>query len=125
MSKIPDPIGQSFIDIYSLINQPNPFVRGVAFNVKQAETLFAPTYVVMSMVLCVDGPVCKWVECYQHAVDFFEPLTHYKCECGFEALDRSPEDGDLYLCHECKSIMLATDHGELRKKLAKIVAGDL
>lgn len=119
----PGPTNYPFMDIYHTRVPFMGITRGVVFNVEQAKEAF--NYANAPTVLCVDGPVCKWVECLQHAHDFFEPLTHYKCECGFEALDRPPEDGDLYLCHKCKAIPLATDHGELRKRLAEIVAGDL
>lgn len=121
MSEKPDPTNQPFADIYHtglLVG----IKRGVVFNAEQAGVAFAEAYA--PVVLCVDGPVCKWVECFQHALDFFQPATHFKCDCGFEAIDTPPE-GDIYICEKCNGQMLATNLGELRKRVAQLAAGDL
>lgn len=119
--KIPAPTNHPFMDIY----HTDPFMgikRGVVFNAEQARFAFAE--INAPIVLCVDGSVCKWIECVQQAVGFFDPPTHFKCDCGFEAIDRPPKD-HTYLCHECKAPMVSTNLGELRKRVAQLAAGDL
>jgi len=97
--------------------------RGVVFNLEQARCAFQNEYS-PTTVLCVDGPICKWVYHYAAALNFFEPTTRYECkDCEVVMIGLTGDD--FHLCKKCNQTMFPTDISKLKKRLAKIVAGDL
>lgn len=124
INKKPEPKNYPFLDIYNTGGVFMGIARGVVFNAEQAREAFQ--YVNAPIILCVDGPVCKWVECFQHAIDFFEPPIRFICDECHHVMTGKDEIEYCLMCGDGDITRIGVEEiNKAKLELAKIVAGDL